>query len=95
MKKHMLLISNMIIILSIVAGFTAIVYMDTTSYQQLAEKHLENIITLADTDISNHIENSMSKPVMVSKTMANDEFLKAWLLEEPQKTGDNAYLNQL
>ncbi len=95
MKKHMLLISNMIIILSIVAGFTAIVYRDTKSYQQLAEKHLENIISLADADISNHIENSMSKPVMVSKTMANDEFLKTWLLGEPESTGDDAYLKQL
>lgn len=95
MKKHMLLISNLIIILSIVAGFTIIVYRDTNSYQQLAEKHLENIISLADTDISNHIENSMSKPVMVSKTMANDEFLKTWLLGEPQNTGNDAYLEQL
>jgi diguanylate cyclase (GGDEF)-like protein len=95
MKKHMLLISNMIIILAIVAGFTAIVYRDTNSYQQLAEKHLENIISLADTDISNHIENSMSKPVMVSKTMANDEFLKTWLLGEPENTGDTAYIDQL
>jgi diguanylate cyclase (GGDEF) domain len=95
MKKHMLLISNMIIILSIVAGFTIIVYRDTKSYQQLAEKHLENIISLADTDISNHIENSMSKPVMVSKTMANDEFLKSWLLKEPERAGDDTYLEQL
>lgn len=95
MKKHMLLISNMIIILSIVAGFTAIVYRDTNSYQQLAERHLENIISLADQDISNHIENSMSKPVMVSKTMANDEFLKTWLMGEPQNAGDKAYIDQL
>jgi diguanylate cyclase (GGDEF) domain len=95
MKKHMLLISNLIIILFIVAGFTAIVYKDAKSYQQLAEKHLENTISLADIDISNHIESSMSKPVMVSKTMANDEFLKAWLQKEPENAKDDTYLNQL
>jgi diguanylate cyclase (GGDEF)-like protein len=95
MKKHMLLISNMIIILSIVAGFTVIVYKDTKSYQQLAEKHLENIINLADIDISNHIENSMNKPVMVSKTMANDEFLKSWLSKEPESALNDAYLEHL
>lgn len=95
MKKHMLLISNIIIILSIVAGFTVSVYVDTKSYQQLAEKHLENIVSLADIDISNHIANSMSKPVMVSKTMANDEFLKAWFLKESESAGDDAYLEQL
>ncbi|MEN6351082.1 MAG: hypothetical protein ABFD08_17015 [Syntrophomonas sp.] len=95
MKKHMLLISNMLIIISIVVGFTAIVYKDKKSYQQLAEKHLENIVSLADINISNHIENSMSKSVMVSKTMANDEFLKAWLLKEPENAGNDTYLGQL
>lgn len=95
MKKHILLISNLIIILFIVAGFTAVVYKDAKSYQQLAEKHLEGIISLADADISNYIENSMSKPVMVSKTMANDEFLKAWLAKEQDNSSDDAYLGQL
>lgn len=95
MKKNMLLISNLIIIIFIVAGFTGVVYRDTRTYQDLAEKHLEMIISLADVDISKHIENSMSKPVMVSKTMANDEFLKAWLSQEPENDEDEAYLGQL
>ncbi len=95
MKKHIQLISIIIIVLSIVAGFTVSVYKDTKSYQQLAEKHLENTVSLADKDISNHIKNSMSMPVMVSKTMANDEFLKAWLVKEPESIRDVAYLQQL
>lgn len=95
MKKHILLISNIVIILSIIAGFTAIVYRDTKAYQQLAEKHLENVVSLADTDISNHISNFMNKPVMVSKTMANDEFLKAWLREESVSAENDAYMSQL
>jgi len=95
MKKHILLISNLIIILSIVAGFTGVVYRDTKSYQHLAEKHLENIVNLADADISNRIESSMSKPVMVSKTMANDEFLKTWLSKERENSGNSTYLGQL
>ncbi len=95
MKKHLLLISNMIIIFSIIAGFTLIVYKDTKAYQQLAEKHLENIVSLADKDISNHIESSMSKPVMVSKTMANDEFLKTWLSKESVNSENTAYMEQL
>ncbi|QHI71703.1 sensor domain-containing diguanylate cyclase [Aminipila terrae] len=95
MKKHILLISNLIIILSIVAGFIGIVNRDTRTYQDLVEHHLENIVSLADTDISKHIENSMTKPVMVSKTMANDEFLKEWLSQEKENVGDSAYLKQL
>lgn len=93
MKNHKLLISNLIIVLSIVAGFIGIVHRDTSSYQDLVEKHLENIVSLADINISKHIENSMTKPVMVSKTMANDEFLKGWILHEQDK--DNAYLDTL
>lgn len=84
MKKHILLLSNLIIICSIIIGFIGIVYKDTTAYQDLAEKHLENILSLADKDISSHIEESMTNPVMVSKTMANDEFLKQWLVQEPK-----------
>lgn len=82
--RHLLLISNLIIIFAILVGFVGMVYKDTKSYQDLAEKHLESTVKLADIDISKHIENSMSKPVMVSKTMANDEFLKSWLIDEPQ-----------
>ncbi len=91
----MLLISNLIIILSIVAGYIGMVYQDTKVYQELAEKHLENVLNLADTDISKQIENSMTKPVMVSKTMANDEFLKGWLSKEPANAGNDTYLKQL
>jgi len=94
-KKHMQIISSLIIIFSIVIGFTVIVYRDSRAYQDLAEKHLENILSLADVDISNHIENSITKPVMVSRTMANDEFLKKWLLQESDHVGDDTYLMQL
>lgn len=95
MKKHMLFISNLIIIFFIVIGFVGVVYRDTKTYQDLAERHLENIVSLADVDISKHIENSMSKPVMVSKTMANDEFLKTWLLQESEHVRDDNFLDQL
>lgn len=95
MKKHTLLFSNLIIIIFIIIGFFGIVYKDTRAYQDLAEKQLENILSLADVDISNHIENSMTKPVMVSKTMANDEFLKSWLSQEPENVNDKTYLEQL
>lgn len=95
MKKYMLLLSNLLIIFSIIMGFIAVVYRDTQAYQDLAEKHLENILSLADNDISNHIQDSMAKPVMVSKTMANDEFLKSWLLQEPENAESDAFLTQL
>jgi len=95
MRKHLLLISNAILILAISAGFSISIYKDAKTYQQLAEKNLENVVKLSDVDISNHIESSMSQPVMASKTMANDEFLKTWLSKEPENAGDDTYLEQL
>ena len=95
MKKHMLLYSNLIIILTIVISFIFMVFKDTKTYQKLAEEHLESILSLADTDITKHIENTMTKPVMVSKTMANDSFLLEWLKREPESSKDEAFLKQL
>jgi diguanylate cyclase (GGDEF)-like protein len=95
LKKPILFISNLIIILFIVAGFIGVVNKDTRTYQSLAEKHLENIVSLADINISKDIENSMTRPVMVSKTMANDEFLKSWISKEQENCKDNKYLEQL
>jgi hypothetical protein len=95
MKKRILLTTNLIITFFIVAGFTAVVYNNTLTYQSLAENHLESIVSLADTDISKYIENTMDKPVMVSKTMANDVFLKSWLSREPENAQNEEYLNLL
>lgn len=95
LKKHILLITNLIIVFFIVAGFTAVVFNNTLTYQDLAERHLENVVSLADMDISKYIENTMDKPVMVSKTMANDAFLKKWLSHEPENTQNKEYLDQL
>ncbi|MDK2808952.1 MAG: hypothetical protein PWP24_1689 [Clostridiales bacterium] len=95
MKKHILFISNVIIILVIVTGFFAVVYQDSKNYQELGERYLENIVSLADTNISKQIENAMIKPIMVSKTMANDEFLKGWILHESEHGKDSEYLNKL
>lgn len=94
-KKHTLLLSNLVVILVIIAGFSAIVYKDATAYQALSEEHLENIVNLAEINIAKQIETSMSKPVTVSKTMANDEFLKAWLISEPENCSDDLYLEDL
>jgi diguanylate cyclase (GGDEF)-like protein len=71
------------------------VYKDTKTYQELAESQLESILSLSEADISKYIENSMTKPVMVSKTMANDQFLADWLSKEPEKINDRAYMNKL
>lgn len=95
MKKHILLISNLIIIFSLIAGFIGVVYKQTKSYQNLAEEYLANILSIAEVDITKQIENAMTKPVMVSKTMANDEFLKKWFGNEKENQNRDGYMNEL
>lgn len=95
MKKHILLMSHLLIVLSMVIGFVCIVYRDTTAYQELAEEHVEKTLRLADNTISCMIKEQMIKPVTVSKTMANDAFLKDWLLHEPENAEDAAYLAKI
>ncbi|MCK9171578.1 MAG: sensor domain-containing diguanylate cyclase [Treponema sp.] len=70
-------------------------YKDARTYQNLAETHLNNIVTLADVNINRFIENSMSSPVTVSKTMANDSFLKTWMQGEVKYRNDSGYLKKL
>jgi diguanylate cyclase (GGDEF)-like protein len=82
-KKSTFFLSNAAILFFIISGFCIVVYRDTRSYQNLAETHLENIVSLADVNIEKFIETEMNKPVTVSKTMANDEFLKSWIRTEP------------
>jgi hypothetical protein len=94
-KKHILLISNLIIIFSLIAGFIGVVYKQTKSYQNLAEEYLANILSIAEVDITKQIENAMTKPVMVSKTMANDEFLKKWFGNEKENQNRDGYMNEL
>ncbi len=95
LKKRTLLFSNLIVVLFIILGFMGVLYKDTRAYQELSERHLESIVKLAGSDIYKHIESSMSKPVMVSRTMANDSFLKEWLEQEPENTSDEAYMEKL
>ncbi|MCI1208614.1 MAG: sensor domain-containing diguanylate cyclase [Treponema sp.] len=92
--KHIFLFSNLAVVLFIISGFVCVVYKDTRSYQDLAEQHLKNIVTLADLNIEKFIENTMSRPVTVSKTMANDSFLKSWMQQESGHT-DKAYFEKL
>jgi diguanylate cyclase (GGDEF)-like protein len=90
--KHLFLFSNLAIIFFIVSGFICVVYRDTKTYQNLAKKDLKNIVSLADLNIEKFIETTMSKPVTVSKTMANDAFLKSWMLSEDNyKIGDSYF----
>jgi diguanylate cyclase (GGDEF)-like protein len=94
-RRHLFPFCNLVIVFFIVSGFTIVVYNDTRTYQDLTEQNIKCIVNLADLNIEKFIESTMSKPVTVSRTMANDSFLKTWISKETKYKDDNNYLKQL
>ena len=76
MKRYLLLKSNLLLLLSIIACFTGIIYADASSYQELVKEHVETVVCISSTDIKNELENSLTTQVTMAKTMANDTLLQ-------------------
>lgn len=94
MNKRKLLLVNLLISFFIILGYIGTIYMDTNSYQKLVTEHVESIIRLSSSNISSEIENTLTKPIFVAKTMANDTFLKDWLRYE-SKDSEASYEQKL
>lgn len=82
MKKYGLCIVVLLISLIITSGFFGTVYTDTLSFQGYSKSDTENMVTLTSKNISNEVNDFLSKPFIVAKTMANDALLKNWLRNE-------------
>lgn len=74
---------NIFISLIILIGFAVVGVTSYTTYSQVIKDDIVNISKLTATNIYSDIRNELTKPIFVSLTMANDNFLKNWLYEEP------------
>ncbi len=85
---------SVIISAIIVLGTIAIVAISFFSYSNIIKDDVLNISKLASTNIYSVIDNELTKPVFVSLTMANDSFVKNWLINEKQENPEKitAYL---
>ncbi|MEG1711094.1 MAG: sensor domain-containing diguanylate cyclase [Clostridia bacterium] len=85
MKKHILLITNIIICLVITFGFFVVTFSSKNVQKKISSEHIENISNLTSLNIHSQIVNTFSESVHVSQTMSNDAFLVDWLLNSEKQ----------
>lgn len=90
-----LLVTNVIVAVVIISGFAWTVYQDSTSYYQLVKEQLESVVRLASTNAYAQIDEDLTKPLMVSRTMANDAFLVEWAHDESIDGATDEQLSRL
>lgn len=90
-----LLVTNILVIVVILSGFAWTVYQDSTSYYQLVKEQLESVVRLASTNAYAQIDEDLTKPLMVSRTMANDAFLVEWARNEGVEGATDEQLSRL
>ncbi len=82
MEKTSKIRINLLICAIILLGFAAVGLANYKSYSDIIKEDICNISKLTTTNIYAEIRNELARPIVVSLTMANDSFLKAWLLAE-------------
>jgi len=86
---------NILISLIILVGFISTILINYHNYSKVIKDDIRNITKLTSTNIYSEINNELIKPVFVSLTMANDSFLKDWLLEEEKMIDNQSHLKKL
>lgn len=77
-KMQLVVLINLIIFLGLLAvGIVS--YMESS---RIIKDDMYNITELTTKNISSEINNDLIKPIIVSVTMANDQFLKDWIEEK-------------
>lgn len=95
MKKHTLMRTNIFICLIIILGFFINMSLIYKSMKEMAEENIESVSKLSSSNLYAEIDNSLTKPIYVSQTMASDTFLKQWLREEPAAGKDDSHLRKI
>lgn len=95
MRENDKLKISFLISIIIVLGFAAIVLLNYNAYSKIIKDDIENISKLTATNIYAEIENELIKPLFVSLTMANDNFLKTWLNEEENIANKELHIREL
>lgn len=86
---------NILIGLIIFMSFSLTAAINFHNYSNVIMDDIENISKLTSTNIYSTINNELTKPIFVSLTMANDSFLKDWLLEEKLHPNDSEHQKYL
>jgi len=78
---------KLIIIISLIVfiSFLTLGIIDFNNYSKIIAEDNLNIIRLTSTNINSEINIELLKPIFVSLTMANDQFLKDWVLKKKEQ----------
>ena len=68
--------------LIILIGLTLLGIVDYNNYKHIIIEDNQNITKLISTNIFSEINSELVKPIYVSLTMANNQFLKDWIIDE-------------
>lgn len=86
---------HLLISIVLLLGFGFVSILNYLTYSRIIKDDIENISKLSATNIYSEINNELTKPIFVSLTMANDSFLKEWLVNEENYLSDDEYLDDL
>ncbi len=89
MNNRILLKTNLLICVVIVAGFLLTAVFTYRDYYLTSIKRIEDVSNLTSEDIYYQIKHTLSKPLNTSLTMANDHLLKTYLKEEKAGGGSS------
>lgn len=95
MRKNVLLRTNVFICAIIILGFTLTSIISYSSNNGIFRQDIEHISTLTSEGIYHEIESIFTKPINISLTMANDNLLKAFLLEEENRGEDGEFIQTM
>ncbi len=86
---------GIIISVVILLGILSIVLINFSLYSKIINEDILNITKLTSTNIYSEINNEIIKPIFVSLTMANDSFVKNWLINKKNRSSKEIveYLN--
>ena len=75
----------LVIAFVIIGGFTMSAFFSYFSFQTLFKKDVEAVSELTSENIFVNINNLMDRPINVSLAMANDTFLRSFMLKEEER----------
>lgn len=95
MKRKILLKTNLVICAVVVIGFILTALLSYQANYSQSIENIEQVSSLASEGIYQELSSTLSKPVNISQTMANDSLLRELLAEESSHLKSSAYIETI
>lgn len=95
MKQNILLRTNIFICTVIILGFLLTSLVSYNANNGIYKNDIEHITTLTSEGIYHQIDSIFTKPINISQTMANDNLLKTFLMEERTRENDEDFIQTM